>query len=296
MKKKILSIVFALFFLTFLGIMMYPFASQLINQIDQTDVTLSHEEAEDNLTDEQRAALRAEAESYNAMLAERAELSLNMPFEDAAAEDEVYMGLLNIKGDGIMAAIEIPKIDVRIPIYHGTAEAVLQQGAGHLEGSSLPVGGAGTHTVLSAHRGLPNKRFFTDLDQVGEGDIFLIRILGEVMAYQVDQVQTVLPDEVEPLKIRDGEDLATLITCTPYGINTHRIYVHGYRIPYEEVQEVLNNLDAMKGFWARYWWLVVTIVLLIWMAFLLYWFNKKPKPKEEENPAAKPGNVKEGEG
>lgn len=279
MKKKLLSILFALVFLTFLGIMMYPFAAQLINQIDQTDVTMSHEEAEDHLTEQERADLREEAKAYNKILAERDEISLHMPFEDTATEDETYMKLLNIKGDGIMAAIEIPKIDVKIPIYHGTEEAVLQQGAGHLEGSSLPVGGESTHTVLSAHRGLPNKRFFTDLDQMEEGDIFLIRILGEVIAYQVYDTQVVLPDQIDPLKIREGEDLATLITCTPYGINTHRIYVHGYRIPYEEAQEVMKNLDALKGFWARYWWLVVTVLLLIWMFFLLYWFNKKPKEK-----------------
>lgn len=277
MSKKRISILFALFFLGFLGVMNYPFVAQLLNDYDQSDVALSHEQAEADLTEAERSRMRKEAENYNQTLAETSSSNLLMPFEDAQTKDEWYMSLLNIKGDGIMAAVEIPKIEIRIPIYHGTTEAVLKKGAGHLEGSSLPVGGRNTHTVISAHRGIPDKRFFTDLDQIRENDVFFIRILGDILAYKVYNVETVTPDQVEPLKIIKGRDLATLITCTPYGVNTHRIYVQGYRIPYEEAQDVMNELSDTRGFLEKYWWMILTIILLMWMLFLLYGFNRKQK-------------------
>lgn len=277
MKKKILSGLFVLIFLALIGVIDYPFVSRIINEIDQTNVTRDYEHVIDELSEEEKQRYLAEAVSYNKKLVENAAVSLSLPFEDTESEDEEYHSLLNMHQDGVMASVEIPKIEARLPVYHGTAEAVLQKGAGHLEGSSLPVGGESSHTILSAHRGLPTKRLFTDLDQIEEEDIFLIRIFDRVMAYQVHEVVVVTPDEVAPLKIIAGEDLATLITCTPYGINTHRIYVHGHRVPYEEAMEVMNELDNNRGFWAKYWWVVLTAVLLVWMVFLLYWFNRKPK-------------------
>jgi len=188
----------------------------------------------------------------------------------------VYMSMLDVDKKGVMGVIEIPRINVTLPVYHGTSDQVLEEGAGHLEGSSLPVGGDTTHACIAAHRGLTTKKFFTDLDQIENGDIFLINVLGEKLAYQVYQTEVVTPDVIEPLKIERGKDLVTLITCTPYGVNTHRIYVHGSRIPYEEGLDQGAGMD-MKGFWKEYWWVVLTFILLAWMSGLLYWFNKKPR-------------------
>lgn len=142
-----------------------------------------------------------------------------------------------------MGYVEIPDIDVNLPIYHGTSEEVLQDGAGHLEASSLPVGGEGTHAVISAHRGLPSAKLFSDLDELETGDVFFIHILNETHAYQVDQIQVVKPDELDSLRVVDGQDLVTLLTCTPYAVNTHRLLVRGVRIPYEEAQKVLEDAE-----------------------------------------------------
>lgn len=277
MNKKKISILFALLFLGFLGVMNYPFIAQLLNDHDQSEVAMGYEQKVTDLTAPERAQLRAEAEAYNQNLAAAVSSNLLMPFEDRQTKDEWYQTLLNIDGSGIMAAVEIPKIDIRIPIYHGTTDTVLEQGAGHLEGSSLPVGGGSTHTVISAHRGIPDKRFFTDLDQMKVNDLFFIKVLGETLAYRVYEVQTVTPDKVDPLKIIRGKDLATLITCTPYGVNTHRIYVQGYRIPYEEAVDAMNELEDTRGFLEKYWWVILTIILLMWMLFLLHGFNRKSK-------------------
>lgn len=140
-----------------------------------------------------------------------------------------YEAQLDVTGEGVMGYVDIPKIDVELPIYHGTSEAVLTVGVGHIEGSSLPVGGVGTHAVISGHRGLPSATLFTDIDQLAEGDVFYLRVLDEVLAYEVDQILTVEPDDLSALAIEEDKDLCTLVTCTPYGINTHRLLVRGHR-------------------------------------------------------------------
>ncbi len=158
--------------------------------------------------------------------------------------DERYQSLLNLDGSGMMGYIQIPKIGVELPIYHGTSEAVLQAGVGHFWGTSLPVGGETSHTVLTGHRGLSTKTLFTNLDKLDIGDVFYIRVLDETLAYQVDQILTVLPEETDALGIESGQDLATLVTCTPYAINTHRLLVRGHRIPYEEAQKVVQDAEV----------------------------------------------------
>lgn len=154
-------------------------------------------------------------------------------------ELEEYYSLLDVNGIGIMGVIRIPKIKVSLPIYHTTDEGVLQVGVGHFTGSSLPVGGESTHCILSGHRGLPSAKLFTDLDQIVEGDVFYLDVLGDTLAYQVDQIQVVLPEEVESLNVVPGEDYVTLITCTPYGVNTHRLLIRGTRIPYVPEEETV---------------------------------------------------------
>ncbi|MFV0364074.1 MAG: class C sortase [Suipraeoptans sp.] len=281
MKKKILSVIFTILFLFFIGVMDYPFIAMLINQIDQTEVARDYESKVNELSDNEKTKHIQRAIEYNEKLVEDSEYVVTGPFGDESDPSEEYLSVLNIADDGVMASIEIPKIDVYLPIYHGTREEVLQKGVGHLEGTSFPVGGTSTHTVLSAHRGLPTKRFFTDLDQIKEDDIFLIKVLNQVVAYKVYDVEIVLPDELDPLQIQEGRDIATLITCTPYGVNTHRIYVHGYRVPYDEAMKSLSE-GEYKSFLEKYWWIILTIILILWMILLLYLFNRKEKNNEEE--------------
>lgn len=161
--------------------------------------------------------------------------------------DEEYMSCLNLAGDGMMGYVQIPKINVKIPIFHTTSEEVLLTAAGHLEGSSLPVGGEGTHAVISAHRGLPSAALFTDLDRLAEGDCFLLYILDDVLCYRVDQISVVEPEDTSALAAVDGEDLVTLLTCTPYGVNSHRMLVRGYRVPYEEVKDEAVAASSYAG-------------------------------------------------
>lgn len=173
-----------------------------------------------------------EAQEYNASHSKNVIIDA---FTDEAGEsDEEYENLLNPQGNGIMGSIMIPSIDVNLPIFHGTEEEELRAGCGHLQGTSLPVGGQGTHAVLAAHRGLPSAKLFTDLERLKCKDIFYITIMNEKIAYEIDQIKTVLPEETEELEIVKDEDYVTLITCTPYAVNTHRLLVRGHRIPYEE--------------------------------------------------------------
>ena len=183
---------------------------------------------------------------------------------------------MNIGEDEIMGRIEIPKIDVDLMIYHGTSEEVLQKGAGHLQGSSLPVGGESTHTCISAHRGLVGKEMFTNLDQIEKGDLFFIHVLGETLCYRVNKIAVVLPAEVEDLEIERGKDLATLITCTPYGINSHRLYVQGYRVPYtQEIKEEAQKTGSgVQNWWMNWWWIVLSIVLIVAMTVLIWRYNR----------------------
>lgn len=277
MREPKKSVLFTVLFLIFIGIMDYPFVSRMYNEHVQGQVVSAYEEAEQSLDEAAYTLMRQEAESYNKALADGAAAGLEDAFSGNGEEDDgAYYDLLSSGDDGVMGILRIPKIQVELPVYHGTSENVLQKGVGHLEGSSLPVGGGGTHVCLSAHRGLPSKILFTNLDQVGEGDVFYLRVLGETMAYEVYGTQTVLPHETEALTIRPGEDLVTLITCTPYGINTHRIYVHGKRIPYEEEAEQQEQREAAgENFWNRYWWAGVTLLLLLWMGVLLYRINRR---------------------
>lgn len=173
-----------------------------------------------------------DAQAYNQYLAQFGNLS-EAALTEKDREDSPYEDLLNITGNGVMCIINIPGIAVELPVYHGTEEGVLQVAAGHYEGSSLPVGGESTHTIITGHRGLPSAKLFTDLDRLETGDIFYLKTLGDILEYQIDQIVTVLPSEVDGLSITPGEDYVTLITCTPYGINSHRLLIRGTRIPYD---------------------------------------------------------------
>ena len=235
MKRKHISTIFIiLIFLVGLGFISYPTVSNLWNQAHQSRAIATYSKQVEKLDDSENKKMLKVARKYNKSLLKKSD-----HWKLSKKDKKKYESLLDVSGTGIMGYIEVPKIDCSLPIYHGTDEGTLQIAIGHLEGSSLPVGGKSTHCVLSGHRGLPSARLFTDLDQMEEGDIFILNILGRKLAYEVDQIRVVLPEEMSDLEIEEGKDLCTLVTCTPYGINTHRLLVRGHRVKYVEpkVQE-----------------------------------------------------------
>lgn len=229
MKRRLLTILLVLLFLTGLVLLLYPTVSNYLNSQNASRVILDYTRQVEELDHEVYDRLREEARAYNRTLPDN-----KLRFAPTEEELAEYAALLDVTGSGVMGYLEISKLGVSLPIYHGTDEAVLQIALGHIEGSSLPVGGAGTHSVISGHRGLPSARLLTDLDQMAEGDLFSLRVLDETLTYEVDQILTVLPDEMEALEILEGEDLCTLVTCTPYGVNSHRLLVRGHRVPTPE--------------------------------------------------------------
>ena len=241
MKKNRSTIILILIFLVGLSVMLYPTVSDYINQKNQSRAVASYSEEVENLSDVDYQAYFDAADDYNRRLAETPD-AFYRPEQVSG-----YTDTLDISGTGIMGYITIPKIGVELPVYHGTSDGVLQVAAGHLEGSSLPVGGAGTHAVISAHRGLPSAKLFTNLDELEVGDTFTITVLDRVLTYEVDQISIVLPTETDLLQPVEGKDYVTLMTCTPYGINTHRLLVRGKRIENAENQKHIRvTADALR--------------------------------------------------
>ena len=246
-KKHISTIIIALIFLAGLGFLLYPTVSNLWNRAHQSRAIATYTKQVEKLDDSQNKEMLKAARKYNKSLLKKSD-----HWKLSKKDKKKYESLLDVSGTGIMGYIEVPKIDCSLPIYHGTDEGALQIAIGHLEGSSLPVGGKSTHCVLSGHRGLPSARLFTDLDQMEEGDVFVLNVLGRKLAYEVDQIKVVLPDEMFDLEIVQGKDLCTLVTCTPYGINTHRLLVRGHRTKYIEETVVRVQKEAEKketGIW-----------------------------------------------
>ena len=246
-KKHISTIIIILIFLAGLGFLLYPTVSNLWNRAHQSRAIATYTKQVEKLDDSQNKEMLKAARKYNKSLLKKSD-----HWKLSKKDKKKYESLLDVSGTGIMGYIEVPKIDCSLPIYHGTDEGALQIAIGHLEGSSLPVGGKSTHCVLSGHRGLPSARLFTDLDQMEEGDVFVLNVLGRKLAYEVDQIKVVLPDEMSDLEIVQGKDLCTLVTCTPYGINTHRLLVRGHRTKYIEETVVRVQKEAEKketGIW-----------------------------------------------
>ena len=289
MKKKAGNLVIGIIFLAGLSLLLYPFVANQWNNYRQKQLISNYEQV---VSDKEAAegidydAERKKAEDYNEAL-----LPCVLPDSFALAEssgvDPVYMNTLNIAGDEMMGSVEIPKINIKIPIYHTTEEEVLNKGAGHLEGSSLPVGGANTHAVISAHRGLPSASLFTDLDQLKEGDHFLIHVLNETLCYEVDKISVVKPEDTTALAVEDGQDLVTLLTCTPYGVNTERLLVRGHRVPYveEEVKEEKTVLSGSSLHTNYLLWVFVGLSVTALFVFVLY--LKETKLKRRANKGGK---------
>lgn len=224
------------------GIILYPAVSDMVNQRNSTIAITNYDKTVQGITEEEEQRLIAEANAYNARMFGAAEVF--DPFSEADQEkNKEYERILNLDGNGMMAYLEIPKLGVHMPVYHGVSEAVLQVGAGHVVNTSFPVGGPDTHAVITGHRGLPSAKLFTELDKLVVGNIFYIKVVNEVMAYQVDQILTVEPHQTEDLKIVEGMDYVTLVTCTPYAVNTHRLLVRGKRIPYSEAVELEERVQ-----------------------------------------------------
>ena len=263
--------------------MLYPMISSYLNAVEYSDIIDKYDIATNEFSENKNSTLFEEANNYNNNLNT---LSIIDAFTDPnKKESDVYSNILNIDGKGLMGYISIPKIDVRIPIYHGTSSKVLEKGVGHLEGSSFPIGGESTHAVLSAHRGLPSAKLFTDLDQLKLGDKFYIYILDKVFAYEVDNISVIEPSQTEGLQLQEGKDYVTLVTCTPYAINTHRLLVRGSQVEYIEevakttpVEKKASNSDIIL-----YIGLIVAFLLLIFVILRVRKIKKKLKEKNKKD-------------
>lgn len=286
MGRKIISVLSALVFLAGVAILSYPAVSNLYYESQQEKLTEYYDALVTESVPEEEIPTEFQAcWDYNQGLLQGGVL-LTDPFDESQLDPTAmpYAGLLNVDGSGAMGYLTIPSIDVNLVIYHGTGEDVLQKGVGHLQGTSLPVGGTGSHCVLSAHSGLSSKKLFTDLDKLVEGDVFYLHILGEVLAYQVDQIKVVLPNETEDLRINAEQDYVTLLTCTPYGVNTHRLLVRGTRIPYEEAAAVEQTAEPHSSTWLKQYLeaalvgLVIALVLVI-LLYLWSWNRLRRKRK-----------------
>lgn len=241
-KNRITTLLLALVFLAGLSLLLYPTVSDYWNSFHASRAVAAYAQEVADLNGEEYDRLLEAARDYNARVAQRSNTFALT--EEEAAE---YQSLLNMDGTGIMGYIEIPNIKLSLPIYHGTEESVLQIAVGHLDWSALPVGGEGTHCVLSGHRGLPSAKLFTNLDQLREGDTFTLRALDEVLCYEVDQIRVVEPQDTDALLPEPGQDLCTLVTCTPYGVNTHRLLVRGHRIENPDSADAIRvTSDAMQ--------------------------------------------------
>lgn len=241
-KGRISTVILILIFFVGLSLLLYPTVSDYWNSLHQSRAIAEYAKQVANLDDDRYDELWQAAKAYNRRLLTKADR-----YEFSEKEQAEYESLLNVSGNGVIGYIEIPIINCSLPIYHGTDEAVLQIAVGHIEGTSLPVGGEGTHCVISGHRGLPRAKLFTDLDKLTAGDTFILRVLDETLTYEVDQIRIVEPYELADLEIEEGKDYCTLVTCTPYGINTHRLLVRGHRVENQaEAKTVRVTADAMQ--------------------------------------------------
>ncbi|MCI8823168.1 MAG: class C sortase [Lachnospiraceae bacterium] len=279
MKRKILNVLFALLFLTGFAILTYPTISDQWNTFRQSRLISDYQEVVSQMEEEDFEEVWAAARGYNQTFEQNSILSDAFGIDEAEhIEDTEYWKVLNVAGDGVMGYLTIPKINIRLAIYHGTSEEVLQTGVGHLNGTRLPVGGESNHTVLSAHRGLPSAKLFTDIDQLEPGDLFYLHILNEDLAYEVDRILPMVDKDdydalEEALKIEEGKDQVTLFTCTPYGVNSHRLLVRGHRVPYNGELDTAptpaeSMVQAIQNYYMLYLLLGVSVTALV--IFLLW--------------------------
>lgn len=270
MKKNKTNIILAIIFLIGLSVMLYPTVSDYWNSRVQSQAVAAYNNKVQNMSKEDYQRMFSEADAYNEKIKD-----IDQPFENYE-QVPGYEDILDVSGTGIIGYITIDKIKAELPIYHGTSEGVLQIGVGHLEGSSMPVGGTGTHAVLSAHRGLPSAKLFSNLDEMEEGDTFQVTVLNRVLTYQVDQIRIVEPGDLDELKVDPQKDYCTLMTCTPYGINTHRLLVRGVRVDGNvndyvpvDAYQIKPNVVAV--------WTTITITVIMMIISVVVWAIKRRK-------------------
>lgn len=282
MKKKLSNIVIILIFVAGLSLLVYPFVANKWNSYRQDCLISNYEKIVSQKSDSiDYDAEMKKAKAYNDALAPHILPDSFIKAENQKSEDKSYTSALNLAGDGIMGIVEIPKIGVKLPIYHTTSEEVLSKAAGHLEGSSLPVGGKDTHAVISAHRGLPSATLFTDLDQVKKGDHFLVHVLNKTLCYEVDSIVETEPDDTSALAVQEGKDLVSLLTCTPYGVNTQRLIVTGHRVSYNKSVVNKENKNGFTSLHTNYLlWVIVGLSVTGGFIFILYKKDKKMRSKE----------------
>mgnify|MGYP000847261321 CR=1 FL=1 len=276
MKKHIINFLVVIFLLSGVGLLLYPTVSDLWNSYHQSAAILTYEEKIEKMDTHETDEAYAAAEAYNQTLVKGITPTYRLSEEDK----KNYNQLLDVTGTGIMAHVEIPKLGTNVPIYHGTDEAILQVAIGHIPGSSLPVGGQGTHSVISGHRGLPSAKLFTDLDKLKSGDRFKIHVLGKTLTYQVDQSLVVEPDEIDALAIDPEQDYCTLVTCTPYAINTHRLLVRGHRVPNEDESSAPSVTKRVNMLPWLFIGLIIAFLVLFFLLVFLY-LRKKEKRRAE---------------
>lgn len=275
------TIALAVIFLLGLALLLYPLISSMWNEWRAAAILADYTEQVEQLSQDDTQDWLEHAHAYNESL-----VGKGIPDAFAihsAEENSAYTGELAFRADGVMGSISIPRINVNLPIYHGTGTDVLTKGAGHLQGSALPVGGEGTHCVISAHRGLPSAAMFTDLDQLELGDHFYLSVLGQTIAYEVDKIEEVEPDETRSLAIEEDEDLCTLVTCTPYGVNTHRLLVRGHRVEYDKQIKLAESTDTRASIFTKYW-LWVALGLAVVAAFTVWvWRRTRKRAQDSAN-------------
>lgn len=274
-KNRVTVILLVAVLLAGLSLLLYPFVSNYWNSLHQSQAIAAYMDDVRKLDDSTYEAMWEEAQRYNASLLE--DENRFFPNDE---EKQYYEQLLNVSGNGIMGYIEIPGIDVMLPIYHGTSEEVLQVAIGHIEGSSLPIGGESTHSVISGHRGLPSSRLFTDIDQLSEGDTFTLMVLDEVLTYEVDQIRIVEPEDISLLAIEEGQDLCTLVTCTPYGVNSHRLLVRGHRVENQGTGGMFRIMADAMMIDSRYVAIIIAIPILIIVILLMAIRSLKRRKKK----------------
>lgn len=281
MKKKLSNLMIILIFIAGLSLLVYPLVASKWNNYRQEKLIQNYQQTllkKEETIDYENEIQKAKA--YNQALAPHVLPDSFAKAENRKNEDQTYLSALNLTGDGMMGIIEIPKINVRLPIYHTTDKEVLEKAAGHLEGSSLPIGGKGNHAVISAHRGLPSATLFTDLDQLKKGNHFLIHVLDKTLCYEVDHIEVVEPEDTSSLKIKQGKDYVSLLTCTPYGINDKRLIVRGSRVAYSEKEiqkEEKNNSSSMHTHYGL--WVLMGLSVTGVFIFGLYKKDKRMKAK-----------------
>ena len=290
MRDRLLRLIRYLVILIGIGILVYPSLSEFLAERNGSNATASYDNTVQQMEQARLNEILSQAQEYNQLLAEVS--AGTAPLYDKSGNPvtlDNYWDLLNIDTSGMMGYIEIPCLNISLPIYHGTEESVLQVGVGHMQNTSLPVGGESTHAVLSGHRGLPTNDLFTNLDKMQIGDTFYIKVLDETLCYTVDQIITVLPYEMESLAIENGKDYVTLVTCTPYGINSHRLLVRGVRSPYD--QELQNSIKPKGSFWemlpTQYRHLLIGLTVIITVLALKQGitgavYSRKKQHKKEE--------------